>query len=432
MHPTNLVKLLIALTLVAAVFALPSVGATQAAGDNSTAVRDWNLTATKVIAAEKQNSVMATRSMAMVHVAIYDAIEAIDTGSVPQGYRLNGSLLNGVPAGASRESATAAAARIVLLDLFPGRRSDIDAAYSASLSQLPDDAAQAEGVLVGQWVGLRILAWRSQDGSTLTGDYAQPLNAGIYQPIAPATAAFTRWNSEALFVLRSASQFRCPPPPALTSAQYAVDYNEVKSLGSVDSTARTPEQTQIALFWVDADWYMWNTVARTVAAQKQTTIEQDARLFAEMNVAIHDSLVANFDNKYTYNFWRPENAIHAGNTDGNPDTVGDPTWTPLQPTPAFPDYPSAHTSNGAAASSVLASFFGTDAIGFSFTTRTSPGGAVRSFTSFSQAAEEEGVSRIYVGYHFRSAVNAALTLGRQVGDWTVRHFGPAVPATPSS
>ena len=169
-------------------------------------------------------------------------------------------------------------------------------------------------------------------------------------------------------------------------------------------------------------------MARSVAAEKDTSLVQDARMFAVLNVAMLDGLNAGFDAKYTYDFWRPQAAILAGEMDGNANTAGDPSWTPLRPTPAHPDYPAAHPTAAGAASTVLASIFG-DATSFSFTTTTAPDGAVRSYTSFSQAAEEDAASRVYVGFHFRNSVNTGLALGRKVGQWTVDHAGTIIPAT---
>lgn len=401
----------------------------HAASASGTAVSDWNATAVQLISAEKQAGPASVRTLAIMHVAIYDAVQALSVAPGKSSYRLNGALLSGIPAGGSLESATAAAARTVLLGLMPGQRPVIDAAYTNALSSIADSTAKSNGVLVGSWIAGKILAWRATDNFNFPVIYQQPDRAGTFQTSAPTGAAFTYTQYLTPFVLTSASQFRAPPPPALTSAQYAADYNEVKSLGAINSTTRTPDQTQVALFWFDDDSYMWNSVARMVAAQQGDTLLQDARLFAELNVAMTDGLIAIFDSKYLYNFWRPESAIHAGDADGNPATTGDLTWAPLKPTPAHPDYPSAHTANGAAASTVLASFFGSDQMSFSFTTRTVvPANAVRSFTSFSQAATEEGLSRIWVGYHFRTAVTEGAKIGQQAGMWTINNFGTVVPA----
>ncbi|GAC1330374.1 MAG: vanadium-dependent haloperoxidase [Chloroflexota bacterium] len=404
--------------------------AARAAGPATNAVREWNVIALKTIVGDKQNPLVAMRSITMVHLGIYDAVEAITTASNTGPYTLAGSSLFGTVGDASLESATAAAARTILIGIAPGRRSDVDTAYVASLAKIPDGAAKAKGVLVGFWAGQRVLGWRSDDGTATSVDYLQPTGLGIFQPVAPAKAVFAQWAAVRPITLQSAAQFRPGPPPALTSAQYAADYNEIKGLGAADSTIRTPDQTQIALFWVGDDSSMWDDVARSIATERQTTLVQDARMFAELNTAMLDALTAAFDAKYTYNSWRPQAAIRAGDLDGNLATTGDPAWTSLRPAPAHPDYPAAHPSSGGAASTVLASVFG-DATTFSFTTLTAPSNAMRSYSSFSQAAEEEAASRVYIGFHFRTAVNAGLKLGRQVGGWTVSHFGPVIPANPT-
>jgi hypothetical protein len=392
-------------------------------------VSDWNATAVQTLYAAKAGPVLGLHALSMVHIAIYDAIRIIDEANANHSYSMLGSTLH-APTGASQESATAAAARVILLGLYPDQRSIIDAAYSASMAQIPDNGTRGVGVLIGNWAANKILAWRSQDGSGIQDPYYQPEAIGIFQPAVPGTAVFVHWAKVAPFVLSSGSQFRPPPPPAMTSSQYTADFNEVKSVGSLSSTTRTPDQTQAALFWLDDDLYMWNTVARNLAAQQHLTVGQEAQLFAELNVAMNDGLVAVFDAKYTYNLWRPVSAIHNAAVDGNPDTVADPAWQPLRATPAHPDYPAAHPTSGGAASRILASFFGTDAMSFAFSTRTAPDGAIRSYTSFSGAAMEEANSRVWVGFHFRIGTQVGLHLGQTVADWTVNHFGTVIPANP--
>jgi hypothetical protein len=420
----RLERISLALVVVALVALVPAGTRATAAGSN--AVRDWNATAVNIVAADKEGPLGGLRSMAMVDAAIYDAVQAIGS---PSGYRLNGNQISGIPANASPEAATASAARIILLGVAPGQRSNIDAAYTSTLAQIPDSTSKAIGVLVGTWAGSKVAAWRSHDGSTMPAPaYSQPGLPGTFQPSTSSSAIGTATSYLMPFAIQRANQFRAPAPPALTSAQYTADYNEVKSPGSKDSTMRTADQTQAAYFWFDDDYYMWNTVARTVAAQQQTTLAQDARMFAEMTSAMNDAAIAVFDSKYTYNYWRPENAIHGAATTGNKQITADSTWTPLMPTPQHPDYPSAHTTIGTAGSAVLASALGTDAMSFSFTTRTAPSSVTRSYTSFSQAAHEEGLSRIWVGYHFGSAVTQGSLLGQKVAAWTVSHFGTVVPA----
>jgi hypothetical protein len=221
-------------------------------------------------------------------------------------------------------------------------------------------------------------------------------------------------------VLTSSSQYRPKAPYALSSKNYAADFNEVKSLGAVNSTTRTAEQTEIALFWVEGAPQGWNRIARIVSVQHGLDLWQNARLFGLLNFASADGYIADFENKYFYKFWRPITAIRAADTDGNSDTIDDPTWDSLRGTPPAPDYTSGHSVEGGAMSEVLARFFG-DRVFFSTNATTQPG-VTRSFTSFSQAAEENGNSRIYIGFHFRHAVTEGIKLGSKVGKVAFNHF----------
>ena len=222
------------------------------------------------------------------------------------------------------------------------------------------------------------------------------------------------------------SQFRPPPPPELDSAQWASEFNLTKELGRADSATRTPEQTAIARFWADGGGTVtppghWNVIARDIANQRGNTLEQNARLFALLNMAEADAAIIAWDCKYAFNFWRPITAIPNADTDGNPDTVSDPTWTPLLVTPNFPEYISGHSTFSGAAAAVLAVFFGSDDIPFTTTSEDLPG-VSRSYSSFSQAAEEAGMSRIYGGIHFLSADLNGLASGAELGGYVAENF----------
>ena len=219
----------------------------------------------------------------------------------------------------------------------------------------------------------------------------------------------------------------------MTGKRYTADFKEVKRLGGDDITtpsARTAEQTEIALFWVESSPLQWNRIARTVAADTRLDLWENARLFGLLNMAMADGYIGSFDTKYHYNYWRPVTAIQTAATDGNPNTSADPTWTPLVPTPPIPDYDSGHSVQGGAASQVLKRFFGTNHIGFTTCSLTLPAGStcddaspvLRSYTSFSQAREENGVSRILVGFHFRKAVDEGIDHGRKIGNRAVNRF----------
>ena len=208
----------------------------------------------------------------------------------------------------------------------------------------------------------------------------------------------------------------------MSSDQYAADYNQVKSVGAINSTTRTPDQTEAALFWMPSLQIIGNDIARIAAAAHHNSLSENARLFALLNIAIADTAIAGMDTKYTYNFWRPREAIHAGEADGNDDTIADPAWAPLVYIGVHPDYVSQHSAVGGAVAQVLARFFGTDHLSFSITTSTAPGGVFRSYESFSQAAKENANSRVWLGAHFRTACEDGLKQGKHVANYVVHHF----------
>ena len=271
--------------------------------------------------------------------------------------------------------------------------------------------------------------------------YPQGTNPGEWRftpdfPV-PDTSPFALapgWGNVTPFVLRDSAQFRPDPPYALTSKKYAADFNEIKSLGGDDVTtpsARTEEQTEIGFFWIESSPLAWNRIARTVSAAKSLDAWENARLFGLLNMALADGYIGSWETKYHYNFWRPITAIRTADTDGNPDTEGDPTWTPLQWTYPIPDYDSGHSVEGGAAAEVLKRFFGTDHIRFRACSLSLPlveeqcGGAsevLRRYKSFSQAAEENGESRILIGIHFRKAVEEGIEHGRKIGARAVNRF----------
>ncbi len=379
-------------------------------------VTDWNLTTLQAAAAAGVNQ-RQQRVATMAHAAMHDAVNSI----APQyeAYAVHVS-----PSGeASIEAAAVQAAYGVLIRLLPGQAAMLDAARSASLSQIPDGPVKEEGLAVGEAVAVQIVALRSTDGSDVDGTYTFGSGPGEYQrtpptfgnPVLPAFRFVTP------FVLRRGDQFRAEGPPRLRSDRYAADFNEVKRLGSVNSAERSAEQTEIALCGAEPPLAMWNRVARSMTAQRQTGLVENARLFALMNLAMMDATIACWDSKYTYRFWRPVTAIPLADTDGNDETVADPAWTPLRPTPLHPEYPSGHSCVSTAAAKVLTSFFGTHSA-FSTATSTCPAGVVRGYDSFKALADEVGDSRIYIGFHFRSSIRDGAKIGRHVGHWTVRRF----------
>jgi hypothetical protein len=398
----------------------------------------WNEIALKVIADGGQNPVVTTRTLAMVHAAVHDALNSINRRY--DAYYFEGS---GSP-GASPDAAIAAAAHTVLVGVVPSfgspaqkvaALSTAEQAYAAALARVPDAAARTQGVAVGRAAGAAMLALRKDDGATRDAPYTPGTGPGKWRPhpntVPPnppikdpvmatgyAPSAVPGWGNVTPFTLLSASQFWLPGPPALASAAYARDYNEVKSVGGKVSTVRTPEQTEIARFWFQGP-RSWNSIAGAVAGTRSLDAWDTARLFALMNLAMADAYIAGFKIRYVYDLWRPITAIREGDTDGNDATVGDPTWESQQNTPPVSEYPSTQSTFSGAAYVVLAGASGTDQVAFSITSGPPFPGITRSFTSFSQAARESADSRVYAGIHFRSACEDGLTLGRRIGQRAV-------------
>jgi hypothetical protein len=411
------------------------------------AVRDWNANAGKAAIAACispfDDPLHESRLYAMMHLAIHDALNAIDRRSEPYAYRAQ------VEPWASPEAAVAAAARDVLVSEinqipfpFPppcltAGVASVEADYAAALAGIPNSAAKNRGIDVGRAAAAAILALRANDGSDtplLDFNYPQGTNPGEYRFTPGFPFAFAPgWGNVSPFVLTHSAQFAPTRPYNIHTRNYVSDFNEVKDLGGDGLTTpslRTPDQTQIALFWIESSPLQWNRIARTVSAGRNLDLWENARLFGLLNMAMADGYISSFNAKYRYNYWRPITAIQAADTDGNPDTVADPTWTSLVPAPPIPDHDSAHSVEGGAAAQVLEDFFGTDSISFSACSLTLPAGSnctdatpvFRNYSRFSEAADENGLSRILVGFHFRNAVEEGIRHGRRIGSRAVSLF----------
>jgi hypothetical protein len=385
-------------------------------------VVEWNKTLLVIVRTHgaQPATIHPTRSFAMMHAAIYDAVNAIDGRDEP--YLVE---VPGVPRPASGAAAASAAAREILVHLYPSFQAMFDAEFQVLLSQIADGAAKTNGVLVGQSVADSILTARANDGSGVQpSPYVFGTAPGDYQstpPNFPPQPQFTHWASVTPFVLERASQFRPGPPPALSSELYAEDFNEVKAFGVVNGTNSSPDQALTGRFWNGAIQNYWNEITQTATLAHGLSTAQSARLFALLNLTIADAVVAFYDTKYTYNFWRPVTAIRAADTDGNPGTVADPNWLPeVGNTTPDPAYPGAHAVISAAASTVLSSFLRHDQFDFNVTSEVLPG-VERSFHAFSAAAQEATLSRIFAGVHFRSDLTSGHQLGREVAEFVLEH-----------
>jgi len=370
-------------------------------------------------------TVHPTRSFAILHAAIYDAVNAIDRAYTPYLVGLRGAA-GGAPRSASQEAAATAAAHDVLVALYPSLRAQLDTLQQHSLAQVPDGEHKSAGVRIGRTIAARMLALRSNDRSD-----AQPIPyvfgtaPGDYQstpPNFPPQPQFTHWSRVMPFALRRANQFRPGPPPVLTSDAYSDGFNEVKSFGVANSTLASADQALTGRFWNGAIQNYWNEIAQTASVAHHLTTVQTARLFALLNLTLADAVIAFYDAKYTYNFWRPVTAIRAADTDDNPATGADPNWLPeVGKTGADPSYPGAHGVISAAGAGVLTAFFGRDPFDFSVTSEVLPG-VERSFRTFGDAAHEASLSRIFGGQHFRFDQTAGERLGRNVARFVVEGF----------
>lgn len=384
------------------------------------AVADWNAVAVQATITGARPGATGVLDVAMVQAAVYDAVQAIEGKYRPYHVVIPG-------ASGSPVAATAKAARDVLVNRFPAQAASIHGAYLLYLSNHGLTEADP-GVAVGATAAAGIIALRAGDGSfpvppppPFVGGNA----VGVWRPTPPAFAPMVApWlGGVTPFTLNSPSQMRAATTPALNSPEYTRDYNEVKAMGALSGSARTAAQTDLALFWNLNYPPVWNRVTRDLAAAHVDNIADSARLFALVDMSMADALITAWDSKSSYVAWRPITAIQEGDNDGNPRTVGDPSWQPLVVTPAYPDYTSGANNLTWAATRSLALYFGTEEMNFSVTT-TNPAAIqqTRSFTRFSDAGEEVVNARIWEGIHFRFADEAARKQGRLVAQWAHGHF----------
>jgi hypothetical protein len=403
--------------------ALLCVVAASARGDEIT---DWNQIMFQAArtAVPPTSPGNMTRVAAIVQTSVFDAVNGIERRYMHLRVQPN------APAGASQRAAAVQAAYASLVRLYPSQTTTFDLRRSISLAGIASSDAVAHsqsiarGIEWGQKVADEIWAWRLGDGfSAVFAPFTGGSGVGQWRPTPPANAPGIGLNfrSQTPWVLNTASQFRPAGPPALTSANYANDFNETKLMGKSTSAIRTADQTLYAAFWAaSTSNYSFNQVAVRLAAERHLTLSESSRLLALVNIAMADALIGCFDAKYEYTFWRPVTAIPLAATDGNAATDEDATWAPLLVTPPHPEYPSAHSCMSGAAGRVLATYYGDDTA-FSLDSDVMLG-VIRSFTSFSQALDEVKNARIYAGIHFRTACDDGQTLGINVADFTLKNF----------
>ena len=383
-------------------------------------VLKWNEAGTKAVAKTAGMPPMSeSRIYAMVNLAMHDALNNI----IPdyETYAYKATIINQ----ASPDAAVSQAAHDVLVSLFPDQRSSFDSLLLACLSTVAAGESRETGIFIGNSAATAMINKRANDGvATAQYNFPSGNSPGQYRATPPFDSApyynfisLPGWGKVKPFGAEQIFQFRMDPPYAINSQEYTADFNEVKTLGCRDCKDRTPEQTQIGIFWLDNIPRSWNRIARSLIIEKKLNGWEAARLLALLHMSIADANVCAFDNKFHYSFWRPYTAIRTAETDGNPNTSSDPKWTTLvSPTPPVPDYPSNHAMNAGAAAEILKNFFKTDDISFTATSNSLPQ-VTRSFNNFSTAGREVSLSRIYVGFHFRTSVRRGEEQGRKIGQY---------------
>jgi hypothetical protein len=409
----------VAVVFIAASCARNQVSVTRPDSLSNKIILEWNEVAFRAFGGTSyQHSLMASRINAMTHLAMHDAVNAVKP--VYATY-----VFNGMDELADPTAAAGSAAYTVLMHETPDQKKFLDSSLLVSLAAIPDGEAKKRGIELGRKAGLAIIEARASDGSAseTIGKIPPSKVAGVYQHVPPFDLVFApKWELVKPFSLQRKDQFRPGSYPALNSEAYAIAFKEIKSAGSKQSMERTGEQTAYAKFWYEFSEIGWNRVGRTVAADKKMELHETARLFALLNMALADAYIAGWDAKFYYNFWRPYTAVRAADIDGNPLTEADKNWEPLEATPPVHDYPSTHSALGNAGAAVLAALLG-DQTAFTMTSFTAqPAGSMRSFQSFSQAANENADSRVQAGIHFRFSCIAGQKLGTEIGNWTADNY----------
>ena len=380
-------------------------------------VTEWNLNATNaLIVSAAQPPQVSVPHLAMVQGAVYDAVNAIDGGH--EGYLISSG--SAQPSD-SKEAAAAAAAHRVLVQLVPAQQATLDALYAGSLAGVPDGPAKINGVAVGEQAAAAMIAARTNDGRFGPFRFAVGSGPGVWRPVLPAFVNDpAAWLKDVTpFLIGDPAQFRSHGPLALSSHRYAREFDEVKSLGSLSSAERTADQTHAARYWAENPPATWSRIFRKLSAQQGLPLVENARLYAMLYMTAADALIAVWDDKAHWSFWRPITAIREANSDDNPLTQPQDGWTPLIATPPYPEHPSGHTGLSGSIVKTLQHFFGTDEIGWSDTNNA---GLTRSFSSFSQAIREIVDARVWSGIHFRTSDVQGRIIGRRVASYRQGHY----------
>jgi hypothetical protein len=383
---------------------------TAAAGN---VITDWDEKAASILQpATGPLPVLAVRNIAILHIAMFDAVNSIEPRFKPYKVRLP------APPDTSKEAAAAAAAGAVLIKLVPDAVADVQSTLTTYLATLPDGEAKSKGMKLGEQVAAKILEARETDGGSIADAYRPRTRPGLYIPT-PITFGW-QLTTMTPFALASPSQFRAKPPPSLKSAEWAKDYNEIKDLGAKNSTKRTARQTEDARFWLSVGPRAYNPLPRQIVITKNLDLLDSARFMALFSVAAADAVIAVMDAKYKYEFWRPITAIRNGDIDGNPATQRDAIWQPIDATPMHPEYPCAHCIVSSSVAAVIEELLGTDEIPeVSLTSPFAPGVTHR-FTSLRAFGDEVANARICAGFHYRFSTIAGRDMGQKIGVYVVK------------
>lgn len=374
-------------------------------------VTEWDIKACEIIVEAKLAPPPGSRVLAIVQTAVYEA-----TNAITKRYPASGMSITAAP-GASVDAAIAAANHATLDKLVPSQQAAIEAAYQVALAKLADGPAKTAGIAAGESAAAAIFALRNDDGAAAAEAYRPDTAAGVYVPT--VIPAVSQWPQRKPWLITSSSQLRPGPPPAFTSDVWVRDYNEIKAFGGKVSTSRTAEQTEIARFWESTSPTIYHGIMRSVASIPGRDVTQNARLFAAVTRAVDDALIAVFDAKYHYRFWRPITAIRNGDIDGSDATERDPVWIPFIDTPLHPEYPCAHCIVAATVGTVLQGEIGNGPMPTLTTTSDTAKGAARSWTKLEDFIQEVSNARVYDGVHFRTSTEVGTAMGRQIGELAV-------------
>jgi hypothetical protein len=376
-------------------------------------ITDWNEKTVAFVTTRAMLPPQAERVMATVHVAMFDAINSIE-----HRYR---SYLVEIPAAkeTSKEAAAAAAAAAALAGLHPSAAEEMNAALTAYLATMPPGPSKEDGIKLGQAVAAKIVAQRAKDGSDAPDAYRPKTRPGIYVPT-PITAS-SMWPNVIPFAMTSPSQFRPEPPLPLNGQQWAADYNEIKSLGSKTSSARSARQTEDGRFWLITGPQSYYPIVRQLVAAKKMTLVDSARFMALVSVATADAYISVFEAKYHYDFWRPITAIRNGDIDDNPTTEREASWQPIDNTPMHPEYPCAHCITSAAVATVAETVLGSSEVPELVMTSSTAPGVTHRWTNLWSYADEVSLARIWAGFHYRFSTRVGQEMGRKVGRFVVQN-----------